>query len=112
MTIFAGADSGEDGRAGEGDHGKPFQEDEQVPHAPDLQQVGLEIFKSFECIFFSVTLAFIWNSLSSPDCFWMHSFYAPPRAYMWTTTLQNKEQKPKLQQPRVEQEAAELSLKY
>lgn len=43
MTIFAGADSREDGRAGEGDHGKSFQEDEQVPHAPDLQQVGLEI---------------------------------------------------------------------
>lgn len=52
MTIFAGADSREDGRAGEGDHGKSFQEDEQVPHAPDLQQVGLEIFKWFFLFFF------------------------------------------------------------
>lgn len=78
MTIFAGADSREDGRAGEGDHGKSFQEDEQVPHAPDLQQVGLEIFKPFECFFFFLLcLFFIWNSLSSPDCFWMRSFYAP-----------------------------------
>lgn len=33
---FSGADRREDGRAGEGDHGKSLQEDEQVPRAPGL----------------------------------------------------------------------------
>lgn len=41
-AVFPGADRWADGRAGEGHHGKSFQEDEQVPHAPDLQQVSLE----------------------------------------------------------------------
>lgn len=36
---LSGADSWKDGRAGEGDHGKSFQEDKQIPYTPGLQQV-------------------------------------------------------------------------
>lgn len=36
---LSGADSRKDGRAGEGDHGKSFQEDKQIPYTPGLQQV-------------------------------------------------------------------------
>lgn len=64
MTVFAGADSREDGWAGEGDHGKSFQEDEQVPHAPDLQQVGLEIFFFYVSLYLEFTI-FTWLLLDA-----------------------------------------------
>lgn len=53
ILIFSGTNCGKDGGAGEGDHGKSFQEDKQVPHTPGLQQVGSQLMKINTRIFIS-----------------------------------------------------------
>lgn len=46
-ALLSGADRRADGGTAQGDHGKSFEEDEQIPHTPNLQQVWLDQLLTF-----------------------------------------------------------------